>query len=228
MKKTSTVVWGAVLIIFGVIFALKSFDIINFDIFFDGWWTFILIIPGVIGLFTEREKFGNIICILIGVVLLLACQNIVDLAFLGKLIVPAVIAGIGIKMIVSATRSGAAEKIIDGMRADGKAPREGNAAFSGCDMSFSGEEFRGCELSATFGAVKCDLRGAVINEDAAIKATAIFGGIDILVPDGVNIKINSNSIFGGVSNETKSEKSSAAPTIYINALCMFGGVEINE
>ena len=53
-----------------------------------------------------------------------------------------------------------------------------------------------------------------------------FGGIDIFVPDYVNVKINSNSIFGGVSEKNHRPTVQGAVTIYINATCMFGGVEI--
>ncbi len=226
MKKTSTIVWGILLILFGAVFALRALDLIPFDIFFDGWWTLIIIIPGVVGLITEREKFGNIICILVGVVLLLACQNIVNFELIGKLIVPAVIVIIGARMIWGALSGKDAEKIMDEMKERGEAPKEGNAAFSGCDMNFSGQNFQGCELNATFGGVKCDLRGAIIESDAAIKATAVFGGIDIIAPTGVNVKVTSNSIFGGVSNKTAKITDPEAKTIYINALCMFGGVTI--
>ncbi|MGN0467225.1 MAG: LiaF domain-containing protein, partial [Acutalibacteraceae bacterium] len=74
--------------------------------------------------------------------------------------------------------------------------------------------------------VKCDLRNAVIESDCAISATSIFGGIDIFVPDNINVKINSNSIFGGVSQKNRRPNVQNAVTVYINATCMFGGVEV--
>lgn len=75
-----------------------------------------------------------------------------------------------------------------------------------------------------FGGVKCDLRNAVIEHDCAIGASAIFGGIDILVPAGVNVKVSTTAIFGGTSNKTAPQPN--GPTIYITGTCMFGGVEI--
>ena len=53
---------------------------------------------------------------------------------------------------------------------------------------------------------------------------ALQAGIDILVPDNVNVKVSSNCIFGGISNKTAVHKD--APTIYVSGTCMFGGVEI--
>ena len=82
------------------------------------------------------------------------------------------------------------------------------------------------ELTAVFGGVKCDLRNAVIEKDCAITSSSIFGGITVFVPDNVNVKINSNSIFGGVSEKNHRPTVQGAVTIYINATCMFGGVEI--
>lgn len=70
------------------------------------------------------------------------------------------------------------------------------------------------------------MRDSLIEDDVWIKASAIFGGIDIYVPRDVNVKVSSTSIFGGVSNKTKNNKGSDCVTIYIEATAMFGGVEI--
>ena len=70
MKKVGSVLWGIVLIAAGVIWALNEFNITNINVFFDGWWTLFIIVPCAIGLFTEREKTGNIIGIAVGVFVL--------------------------------------------------------------------------------------------------------------------------------------------------------------
>ena len=68
------------------------------------------------------------------------------------------------------------------------------------------------------------MRHAVIEKDCAIRAFAIFGGVDLLVPENVNVKVDSISIFGGTDN--KSQSNPEAPTLYVNTTCMFGGVDI--
>ena len=60
--------------------------------------------------------------------------------------------------------------------------------------------------------------------DIVINASSIFGGINILVPEDVNVIVKSTSIFGGVTN--KKENTNSKKNIYINAMCMFGGVDI--
>lgn len=221
MKKTGKILWGVALIAIGGIFALNAFGITNIEIFFDGWWTLFIIVPCFIGIFSEREKTGNIIGLGIGVFLLLCCQNVLGFDMLWKLAIPAIVIIIGLKLILGAIFGDKATKMIVASRQNGNNVKTGCATFSGQDINFDG-----AELNAVFGGVKCDLRHAIIEKDCAITASAIFGGIDIYLPDNVNVKISSNSIFGGVSEEKHHPYVEGAVTVYINATCIFGGAEI--
>jgi len=224
MKKTGSILWGLVLIAAGVIIALNVFQITNIDIFFDGWWTLFIIVPCGIGLFTEREKTGNIIGIIVGVLLLLCCQNVLSFSILWKLLVPGIIVIIGLKMLLTGLFGNKANEMIKKLKMEGKSLKSTCATFSGSNLNYDGEVFEGAELTAVFGGIDCDLRNAIIDKDCAIQVSAIFGGIDIYVPAGVNVKVRSTSIFGGVSNKTAVQKD--APTIYVSGTCLFGGVDI--
>lgn len=226
MRKLSRIIWGIVLVAVGVVFALNALDIMDINIFFDGWWTLFIIIPCTVGLITERDKTGNLIGLLIGVFLLLSCRDILDFSMLWKLAVPAVIIVIGLKCIFGGMFGGKTDKIMAEMKADGASVVNGFAAFSGQNLNFDNEVFTGAELNAVFGGVKCDLRGAIIEKDCVINASAVFGGVDILLPANVNVKVRSNSIFGGVSDKKHSNSSQNAVTVYVNGSGMFGGVEI--
>ena len=96
MKNISRILWGIVFILVGGILALNLFGITDIDIFFDGWWTLFIIVPCFVGIFSEREKTGNIIGLLIGVFLLLSCQGIISFDLLWKLAVPVIIIIIGL------------------------------------------------------------------------------------------------------------------------------------
>ena len=226
MKKIGRILWGVALISVGVIFALNAFGITDIELFFDGWWTLFIIVPCSVGIFSEKEKIGNIIGLLIGVFLLLCCQNVLGFDMLWKLAVPAIIVIIGLKLILGAVFGDKAMKILEASRQNGDSIKTGCATFSGQNINFDGEKFDGAELTAVFGGVKCDLRNAVIEKDCAISATSVFGGIDIFIPDYVNVKVSSNSVFGGVSEKNRRPSVEGAVTVYINATCMFGGVDI--
>lgn len=226
MNKTSKILWGLVLIMVGGIFSLNAFGLTDIKVFFDGWWTLFIIVPCFVGIFNEREKTGNIIGLLIGVFLLLCCQDVLSFGILWKLVVPAIIIILGLKLILTAIHGDKAVKLIAESRKTGNNFKIGCATFSGQDMNFSGEVFEGAELNAIFGGVKCDISQAIIEKDCAITASAIFGGIDIYIPDNVNVKITSNSIFGGVDEKKHRPYIEGAVTLYISATCIFGGVEI--
>ena len=69
------------------------------------------------------------------------------------------------------------------------------------------------------------MKNAIINEDIVINSTIIFGRVDIIVPNNVNVKISSIPIFGGAANKARPCMDDNAPTIYINATCIFGGLD---
>jgi len=224
MKKTTRILWGSILIAVGVIFALNALDVTNINLFFKGWWTLFIIVPCAIALFTQREKTSNIIGLSIGVILLLCCQGILSYTLLWKLALPAVIIIVGLHLMFTGMFGSKSGKVIKNIKAQGRPVKTSCAVFSGCDLRYDGEVFEGANLTAVFGGVVCNLKNAIIEKDCVIQVTAVFGGIDILVPDGVNVKTSCTCIFGGTENKTAVHTN--RPTVYVSGLCMFGGVEV--
>lgn len=224
MKDVKKLIWGIVLLAVGVIIALNAFGVTDINIWFPGWWTLFIIVPSIVGLFTERDKWGSFIGLLIGVSFLIWQVFDLDFSIVWKILLPAVIIVIAVKLIVSGLRNKKEDDVIININIDGEIP-VGTAIFGGKDMNFDGQVFEGTELTAIFGGVECDLRGAIIERDCTIRATSIFGGIDVMMPKGVNVKVSSTNIFGGTSDEC--EKDSSSPvTVYVEAVSIFGGVDL--
>lgn len=221
MNKISNFLWGVVFVAVGVVFGLNALEITDIDIFFDGWWTLFIIIPSFIGLFNDKDndKMGNLIGLFIGVFLLFGCLGIISFSVIWKLMVPAILVGIGLSFMFKgvALKNGKNIKMGD---------KEYCAIFGGQTIDFSKEKFEGCTLTSVFGGVKCDLREAKITEDVKIKVNSIFGGVTILMPNDVKVKVDSIPIFGGVSNNHSNASKDSAKTVYVNATSMFGGVDI--
>lgn len=225
MKKINKVLWGVVFIIIGVIIGINALGIAHIDIFFEGWWTMFIIIPCFIGLFDNDgdSKIGNLIGIIIGVALLLASRGVIRFDIIVKLIVPFILVAIGLSMIFNETIKGKiSEKVKEGKK---NGLENIIATFAEQKVKKENEEFKGANLEAIFGGVSLDLRGANIEKEAVIKTSAIFGGVDIIIPNDINVKVKSTPIFGGVSNKCVNTKD-CEKTVYIEAFCMFGGVEI--
>ena len=219
MKNCKSIILGIILVLVGVWFGLYATGVVKVNLLFDGWWTLFIIIPSFLGLFDEDGRTGSLIGLFVGVLLLLSCQDVLNFDIVLKLIVPCVLIVTGLSFIFKGKIKA---KNIENVKAVGGTNY--NDTFSGQNLDFSKEEFTGTKLDAVFGGIKCDLRNAIINDDVVIEASAIFGGITILVPKDVNVKITSTSIFGGVDGKSKMDK--PGKTIYLNATCLFGGVDV--
>jgi len=86
--KRKSVLWGILLIIVGVLFLGNSLDIWHINLFFKGWWTLFIIVPSIIEIFDKNNFSGSLISLVIGVLLLLACQDIISWSKIWKIFVP--------------------------------------------------------------------------------------------------------------------------------------------
>lgn len=218
--RISNILWGLFWMALGLTIAGNVFHWWDVSLFFQGWWTLFLILPCGISIISNGFGGFSLIGFVVGIMLLLNCQGIFLADTVRKLIVPVVLIIIGLNIMVRNAFSGSGKVRIP-------IPKECSyaATFSGNTVQFPNQRFEGAELNSIFGGVKLDLRSAIIQENVCIDATSIFGGIDIYVPNNVKVKVSSSSFFGGVSNHRK-RITEDVPTIYINATCMFGGVDI--
>lgn len=217
MKKISTVIVGIVFIIVGVIVGLNSFGITNINIFFDGWWTLLIIIPAINGLVTDEEKTGSIIWLIIGITLLLGCQDLISFDILWKLTLPVILVFIGLSIMFNNNGKKSSKNTDD---------NEYCACFSGQTIKFDGKDFKGTKVNAIFGGITIDLTNAKVKDGAVIDATAVFGGVTILIPEDLKVEIKSTSVFGGVSDKTKNKEKKDKITLHVNGCSIFGGVDI--
>ncbi len=224
MKKFQKIIWGIVLLAAGVILALNALGVTKIDIWFPGWWTLFIIIPCGVGLITERDKVGNGIGLVLGVSLLLKKLGYIESHNVWEILGVAVFLLFGFKLIFGDSFRKRKNKAYAEIKFPTGVPSE-TAVFGGRDMNFDGVEFDGCEINAVFGGVDCDLSHAIIERDCKIKANAVFGGVDIILPKGINLQVDSTSVFGGVDDNYERNPDSPV-TLYIEATSVFGGVDI--
>jgi predicted membrane protein len=81
---------------------------------------------------------------------------------------------------------------------------------------------------ALFGGVTLDLRGALLEGDEVnVQATAIFGGVDVIVPEGVEVDLTGLAIFGGKETQGKAGMiRPGAPLVHVNAFVLFGATNV--
>jgi predicted membrane protein len=212
----------------GVLFMLDAAGVLDAGRAIDRWWPAVIVAAGLLTLTAERPPsvYRGLVLTAIGAVLLLfTTDTIGESAWSYVWSAAVVLAGL---TILSRWRGRAAGAPI---RDDAGEVVRATAIFSGPHVASTAARFRGAWLTAVFGGVTLDLRGAGLDPGgAAVNATVVFGGAEILVPKGWRISVRSTPIFGGV--EDKTDKSvqldDAAPTLRVDAVALFGGVDIKH
>ncbi len=215
-EKLANILWGLVWIAIGVFVFGKVMGFWEIPVLFPGWWTLFIIVPSFISMIKNGIRPVNSIFMLCGVLLLLERNSVIASGTLGKVLVPAIFFIIGLSILL--------RSVFGGTKRHYTGTQGYSATFAGNVITATESPFTGCEADAVFGGLDLDLRDVTIEDGAVIEASAIFGGIDIKVPAGVNVKVKRTELFGGAKSHVSHQES--GPVLYVNALCMFGGVDI--
>ncbi|MCG5217550.1 DUF1707 SHOCT-like domain-containing protein [Streptosporangium sp. KLBMP 9127] len=99
------------------------------------------------------------------------------------------------------------------------------AVFSGSSRKGRWRVRRRIRGLAMFGGLELDLTDAVFeSREVEITVFAMFGGADIRVPDGVEVRCQGMGIFGGFDVHGGPTIDPAAPVVVVKGLAIFGGV----
>ncbi len=214
---------GITLIIIGFFFILDTFNIMEFGGIISDWWPAIFIIIGLIKL-QGQDRIAGLIFILIGALLLLTIHDIVEWNSIWRLW-PLILIFIGLSMIFKGRHT---NRKLSNEKTTGDEYIHSNAVFGGSEHTVTSQNFRGGETMALFGGVELDMRQAKISPDGCkIHATALFGGVEIIVPEDWNVIITGTPIFGGIDSKSRRKSdTNGNKDVHIHCTVAFGGVEI--
>lgn len=104
------------------------------------------------------------------------------------------------------------------------------AVFGGVRRRVESQNFEGGELLAMFGGVNIDLTKAGMQKDEVrLEANALFGGIDIRVPETWQVVVRGAGIFGAYEDKTwraTSPSDEKKPRLIVGGFALFGGVVV--
>lgn len=103
-----------------------------------------------------------------------------------------------------------------------------SVAFGGDEYIYRGELFHGARLDAFCGGLRMDLRNAAIVEDEEIDIHTFLGGVELLVPENVNVIVKGHNFIGGIDNDTVDCPEKDSCTIHITASNFLGGVSVKN
>lgn len=102
--------------------------------------------------------------------------------------------------------------------------------FGGGNISVNSQNFKGGKVSVILGGKNLDLHQANLAEGTNIlETTAIFGGIEIILPRDWKVVVNVTSIFGGVDDKrviNVNQVYESNKVLVIKGAAIFGGCEL--
>ncbi len=219
-SKTINIILGLIFLSAGIILFGSNLKLWDIKSFFKGWWTLFIIIPSLINLIRGGNIISSLTATIIGIILLLIAMDITNWSFISKIFIPIIFIYIVILLIFicknrkdksKVKRANVDDKLI--------------AIFSGKDEIVDKKSYNGTCCISLLGGIDLDISNTKINKDIIIDCISVFGEIDIKTPKNVSIKTNGIPIFGGIKNKTLG-RGDKSPTIYINYISIFGGVNI--
>lgn len=220
---------GIILVVIGSVILLDHMGIISSERLWK-LWPLILIVVGGVKFFKESNRAWGAVLMVIGAIFLadnfgLARLNWNDLW-------PLVLIAAGVGLIWSRFE-------LPKLPARPPGPEGPNmineyAMFGGVERRVNISNFVGGTATAIFGGVELDFRSAEIEgEEAVVLVEAIFGGIEIVVPERWTVIYEGHSIFGGYSDETRPplpDVPGAAPKkrLVLRGRAVFGGINVKN
>jgi predicted membrane protein len=238
------IVFAIIIIIFGVLLFLDNIGIYAIR---DVWqyWPLIFVAVGFQHMVNAQQWAGRVwggLLVTIGV--LWVCRNMGILPWGFGAIVAVFVMGFGFMLLVQNVeqRGGIPLPEPAGKKEEDLATKDFSTAdsvlkewvvFSGVDRRFDARGFRGGELLAIFGGIVIDLRRAIpdTSQNMVLDTVAVFGGIELRVPETWRIVVRGVAVFGAYENKTIPPVPSAGasvPTLVITGSAVFGGVSVKQ
>ena len=107
---------------------------------------------------------------------------------------------------------------------------DSTCVFSGAKRVVLSKNFKGGDITCFMGGAEVDLSQADIQGKAIIDATAVFGGIKLIVPSNWDVKIENHAAFGNVEDKRSMQTLNAdsSKQLIIDGTAVFGGIEIKN
>ncbi len=225
-RLTPQLILGVLIIIVGTLFTLDNLGVLRADEYLRYWPAGLLAI-GLTKLWQSRDgvggTFSGVMFTVVGVWLLLDAIDIIVEARVWDLW-PVLLVALGGYIVWQG---------MGGRRrspgADSNAVVTAFAVMGGVARGNNSRSFRGGELTAVMGGCEIDLRQAAIEGEAVIDVFAMWGGIDIRVPEDWTVVGRVVPLLGGFEDKTRPPKQeSAAQRLVVRGFAIMGGVEVKN
>jgi predicted membrane protein len=216
---------GLIVIVVGVVMTLDNLEMIDAAKYLR-FWPLALVVLGLLKIWHSREgvggAFGGFVFVVAGAWLLLEQTALVRVSFWDMW--PALLVAFGVFLVwqgMSAPRR-------RGPGGDSNALVSAMAVLGGVSRGNNSAAFRGGELTAVMGGCELDLRHAAIDGEAVLDLFALWGGIEIRVPEDWTVISRVTPVLGGVDDKTRPPQAAARHRLVLRGFIVMAGVEIKN
>jgi predicted membrane protein len=222
-RFTPLLLMGLIIIAIGALFTLDNLGLVEAHRYFR-YWPAALILVGVLKVWQSRGgagAFGGLLFIVAGLWLLgatfhLVTVNVFDLW-------PLLLVLFGASLVWRGLRGGRRPAATDG-----HSTVSALAVLGGVHRGNNSRAFRGGDLTAVLGGCEIDLRQAAIDGEAVIDVFAMWGGIEIKVPEDWTVASSVVPILGGFEDQTRPQRGAANHRLIVRGFAIMGGVEVKS
>jgi hypothetical protein len=211
-------IWLAgLLIALGALWLLDAAHVLDAASLIAHWWPVAVIALGLVAAAVERRlSAGPLVLMAVGVLLLTGTLGAVDV---GTVVWPTVAIVVGVTLLA---RRGPWNPV----REETGDRQDVFAVLGSSKGRNRSQHFRHANVSALLGGATLDLGDAHPEPRARVGATAVLGGVDILVPPGWRVSLGGLPLFGGYEDRTRGDGPLPpdAPELRVVATAIFGGV----
>lgn len=206
---------GLFFAVVGVILTADNLDLIDARDFLQ-YWPAVLVLIGLLKMFDTGSRMVAVLLILVGSWLL--AHNLDWIGFTLFDLWPLIVIGIGVMLVGRAM----------GIGPQGIALPKSAAFFGEKKVAETSKDYRGGHVAAILGAYYLDLTDADITQGPAVLETvAIWGGIEITVPENWEIIGEVTPIMAGFELKSAGKWDSRKQLI-VKGLALMGGVEVKR
>ena len=220
---TPQLLMGLLVIAVGVLFTLDNLDLVDARHYIR-FWPIGLIAIGALKLWQSRSgggAFAALLLTLAGTWLLLESLAIVTVSFVD--LWPMLLVLFGGSLVWHGLRG---RRDRAGM--DDAATVSALAVLGGINRGSNSRAFRGGDLTAILGGCEIDLRQASIDGEAVIDVFAMWGGIEIKVPEDWSMSSHVVPILGGYEDKTRPPRGATTHRLVVRGFAIMGGIEIKN
>jgi predicted membrane protein len=111
---------------------------------------------------------------------------------------------------------------------DGNSTVSALAILSGVSRGNNSHSFKGGDLTSVMGGCEIDLRQATIEGEAVLDVFAMWGGIEIRVPEDWTVVSRVTPVLGGFEDKTRPSQTAIPRRLIVRGMVVMGGVEVKN